>query len=85
MTTLIAHDLTLGYRSDPVLDGLSLTVHPGRVLALAGPNGAGKTTLLRGLARLLRPRSGAVLLDGRDLWRLSERDTARGMKRRSGR
>jgi len=77
MTTLVAHDLTLGYRNGAVLRDLRLTVRPGRVLALAGPNGAGKTTLLRGLARLLRPRQGAVLLDGRDLWQLSERDTAR--------
>lgn len=77
MTTLEAQDLTLGYRNGAVLHRLRLSVRPGRVLALAGPNGAGKTTLLRGLARLLRPRQGAVLLDGRDVWRLSERDVAR--------
>lgn len=77
MTTLEAHDLTLGYRNAAVLRDLRLAVRPGRVLALAGPNGAGKTTLLRALARLLRPWQGAVLLDGRDVWQISERDTAR--------
>lgn len=77
MTTLEAHDLTLGYRNTAVLRDLRLAVRPGRVLALAGPNGAGKTTILRGLARLLRPQRGTVLLDGRDLAQLSERDIAR--------
>lgn len=77
MTTLEAHDLTLGYRNAAVLRDLRLAVRPGRVLALTGPNGAGKTTLLRALARLLRPWQGAVLLDGRDVWQISERDTAR--------
>ena len=77
MANLVAHELALGYGNAAVLRGLSLVVRPGQVLALAGPNGAGKTTLLRGLARLLRPQQGAVLLGGSDLWRLSERDTAR--------
>lgn len=77
MTTLEVHDLTLGYRNGAVLRDLRLAAQPGRVLALAGPNGAGKTTLLRALARLLRPQHGAVLLDGRDVWQISERDTAR--------
>jgi iron complex transport system ATP-binding protein len=62
-----------------VLHDLQLAVCPGSVLALAGPNGAGKTTLLRALARLLRPLHGAVLLDGRDVWSLSERETARSL------
>ncbi len=77
MTTLEVHDLTLGYRHTTVLHNLCLAVQPGRVLTLAGPNGAGKTTLLRALARLLRPRQGTVLLDGSDIWQLSERDAAR--------
>lgn len=77
MNTLEAQALALGYGGRAVLHDLSLTVRPRRVLALAGPNGAGKTTLLRGLARLLRPQRGAVIVNGRDLWRLSERDAAR--------
>jgi iron complex transport system ATP-binding protein len=76
MSCLQAADLDLGYNGHLVVRDLTLVARPGQVLALAGPNGAGKTTLLRGLARLLRPRRGAVLLDGRDVWAFSERQAA---------
>jgi len=42
------------------VDGVTLTVHPGEVLALLGPNGAGKTTTVRMLSSVLRPTSGCV-------------------------
>ncbi|GIX45875.1 MAG: ABC transporter ATP-binding protein [Candidatus Tectimicrobiota bacterium] len=77
MAPLEARDLTCAYAQAPVLRQLELALQPGEVLALIGPNGAGKTTLLRALARLLRPQSGAVLLAGRDVWRLSPRTVAR--------
>lgn len=53
--TLHAHDLRFAYRARSVLQGVSLTVRPGEVLALLGGNGAGKSTLLRLLLGLLRP------------------------------
>ena len=79
MNALETTALTLGYRGRSVLHDLRLAVCPGSVLALAGPNGAGKTTLLRALARLLRPLHGSVLLDGQDVWSMSERETARSL------
>lgn len=60
-------DLVSGYGEVPVLNGVSLTVEPGKVTAVFGPNGAGKSTLLKTLFGLLRPRSGKVLLDGEDV------------------
>jgi iron complex transport system ATP-binding protein len=50
-----------------VLEDASLSLSPGEALALVGPNAAGKSTLVRTLASLLRPESGSVTLDGRDL------------------
>ena len=76
--SLSAEHLTLGYGAGRVVvDGQSLTVPPGRVTAIIGPNGCGKSTLLRGLAGLLRPASGRVLLDGTDITRLPAPDLAR--------
>ncbi len=59
------------------VDGVSLAVGPGELVALYGPSGSGKTTLLMMIAALLRPDSGAVILDGRDVSLLSERQAAR--------
>ena len=64
MTRLEARELTCAYNQHTVLHDLALIVQPGEILASLGPNGAGKTTLLRALARLLRPHTGTVLLDG---------------------
>src|SRR3546814_8530721 len=49
------------------VDDVSFTVRRGMVLGIIGPNGAGKTTLFNLLNGFLRPDSGAVLLDGRDM------------------
>lgn len=72
-------EIVCHYGDRQVLDHLSLAARSGEVLALIGPNGAGKTTVLRALARLLRPRSGRVLLQERDVWSLSPRDVAQNM------
>lgn len=77
MTDIQANDLACGYGRELVLENLSLSAQPGEVLALLGPNGSGKTTLLRALARLLKPRDGSVLLDGKDVWQRHHAEVAR--------
>ncbi|WP_326642461.1 ATP-binding cassette domain-containing protein [Nonomuraea fuscirosea] len=68
---LEAADITLSYGRHQVLDGVSLTMTPGRTLGLAGPSGCGKSTLARVLALLLRPSAGTLTLDGQPIirWR----------------
>jgi putative ABC transport system ATP-binding protein len=58
------------------VDGVSLSVEPGEMVVLYGPSGSGKTTLLLMVAALLAPTSGSVLVNGRDVSSLSEREAS---------
>jgi iron complex transport system ATP-binding protein len=81
---LEARALVCAYQANAqqiILHDVDMALYPGELVGLIGPNGAGKTTLLRALARLLPPKSGQVLLDGRDIWRLSVRQMARRVGR----
>ena len=66
------------------VDGVSLTVKEGELVALYGPSGSGKTTLLLLIAALLRPDSGSVMLDGREISALSDQEAARYRLRELG-
>lgn len=60
-------DVAFGYESDvEVLHGLNLEIQRGDVIAVLGPNGAGKTTFVKHAIGLLKPKSGRVLVNGRD-------------------
>jgi energy-coupling factor transport system ATP-binding protein len=58
-------DVSFAYEAQPVLDGTSLTLRRGEMVALTGPNGVGKTTLAKIAAGLLEPLSGTVETQGR--------------------
>ncbi|WP_405896263.1 ABC transporter ATP-binding protein [Streptomyces sp. NBC_00727] len=74
---LSAHDLTLAYEDRTVVAGLDLEIPDDKVTIVVGPNACGKSTLLRALGRLLKPRRGAVLLDGAELAGLPAKEIAR--------
>jgi len=75
--TLAAQSLTLAYGEHAVIDGMDLEIPPGRITVIVGANGCGKSTLLRALARLIPPKAGQVVLDGKALHGRPTRDVAR--------
>lgn len=74
---LSARGLTLSYGDRTIVEGLDLVIPPGRITAIVGANGCGKSTLLRALARLISPREGQVILDGKALHGRSTKEIAR--------
>ncbi len=73
---LAKHYPAVGGEPVRAVDGVSLKVASGEMVVLYGPSGSGKTTLLLMVATLLGPTSGAVLIDGRDVSSLSEREAS---------
>ncbi|SUD48975.1 Probable siderophore transport system ATP-binding protein YusV [Nocardia otitidiscaviarum] len=69
--------LTLAYGDTPAVTDATVDFPAGALTVIVGRNGCGKSTLLRGLARLIPPAAGAVLLDGGDIGRLPARTLAR--------
>ncbi len=73
---LVKHYPAVGGEPVRAVDGVSLEVAAGEIVALYGPSGSGKTTLLLMVATLLAPTAGTVLIGGRDLASLSEREAS---------
>ncbi|MDE2720693.1 ABC transporter ATP-binding protein [Candidatus Palauibacter polyketidifaciens] len=77
---LVLEDVRLGFgRGGEVLEGVSLEVAAGQVVALVGASGSGKSTVADLLSRQLDPDGGRVLLDGRDLRELALADVRRNV------
>ena len=70
-------EVSAGYGDEPVITGISLAVADGEFVGLVGPNGSGKSTVVRVMSRVLRPRTGQVLLEGRDLHGMPAAQAAR--------
>mgnify|MGYP005832193249 CR=1 FL=1 len=65
------------YSKYRALKGVSLDVSPGEVVSLVGPNGSGKSTLIKCIAGIMRPSSGTITLDGKDLSKMDRSEMAR--------
>jgi branched-chain amino acid transport system ATP-binding protein len=74
---LVVDDVHTYYHDSYVLQGVSLTVPKGEVVAVLGRNGVGKTTLIRSIIAFTSPRRGRVLLHGHDVTRLPAYGVAR--------
>jgi phospholipid/cholesterol/gamma-HCH transport system ATP-binding protein len=76
-------DVRFGYDARTVLDGISMTIPRGKVVAIMGGSGCGKTTILRLIGGQLRPASGQVRVDGRSVPDL-DREGLYELRRRIG-
>ena len=74
---LRAENLTLGYADADIVKDLDVQIPDGRITVIVGANACGKSTLLRGLARLLAPRGGQVVLDGTSVQDMKSIDVAK--------
>ena len=77
MALIEAKSVTLAYTDKPVLTDISMEVREGEVVTLLGPNGSGKSTLLKSLLGLIRPKNGTILLCGRDIASIPQKELAR--------
>ncbi len=77
MVTLELKDLHFSYNGIKALAGVNLSMRGGDLVGLVGPNGSGKSTLLKNLDRIIVPKKGKVLLDGKDLSSMKRREIAR--------
>ncbi len=77
MNRLEAEGLRYSYGAQPAVKDVSAHAEHGEFVGIIGPNGSGKSTLLKCLYRAIKPQKGTVTLDGRDINRMSYRESAR--------
>lgn len=79
MVTITLNHISVGLGGRRILQDISASLEPGSLVGVIGPNGAGKSTLVRSLLGLVRPASGAVLLNGRPILGMPRRDVAQAL------
>jgi len=70
-------NLICGYDSKFFLQDINFKVAGGELVGIIGPNGSGKTTLLRAITRVLKPKKGEILLEGKNIWQLPLKELAK--------
>jgi iron complex transport system ATP-binding protein len=74
---ITAQAITFSYQSTPTLNDVSLELQDSEVLGLIGPNGSGKTTLLKCLNKILQPKQGKIILDKKEISKMSRLEVAK--------
>ena len=76
---LLIDNISFSYGEMEALDGVTIEVHKGEIVSLVGANGAGKSTLLKCIDRILKPQRGVVLLDGKNIAKISSREISKSI------
>lgn len=79
MSAIEVQSITAGYGKHIILENVSVRIPKGKVTMIIGPNGCGKSTLLKHIARIKRPGKGRILLEQKDMAKLSAKAIARKM------
>ncbi len=74
---LKVQNLICGYDSKFLLQDINFRMDTGEFVGIIGPNGSGKTTLLRAITRMLKPKTGAILLEEKDIWQMGFKELAK--------
>ncbi|MGL5722684.1 MAG: ABC transporter ATP-binding protein [Brevinema sp.] len=77
MPIIQSQNLSLAYGNHVIIENLNLSIPAGKISILIGSNGCGKSTLLRSIARLLKPKSGNIIVDGRDVHQCNSKELAK--------
>jgi ABC-type cobalamin/Fe3+-siderophores transport system ATPase subunit len=77
VSRLHGHDVMLAYDHRVVCEQLDVEIIDGSLTVIVGPNACGKSTLLRALARMLKPSTGSVILDGQQIGSIASKEVAR--------
>ncbi|MCW4014804.1 MAG: ABC transporter ATP-binding protein [Candidatus Bathyarchaeota archaeon] len=74
---LTVSDVTFSYNSSLSLDGVSFELQESQILGIIGPNGSGKTTLLKCINKILKPKSGSIILNDNEIQKMSRLQIAK--------
>ena len=74
MTFFVGEKMTGGYGGPDIISSCSLNVDRGEIVTILGPNGAGKATAMKAMLGLLNLKSGTVMIDGKDISKLTPQD-----------
>lgn len=77
MMSLNTAHLNISYGERMIVEDLNISIPQGKITALVGANGSGKSTVLKTMARILQPKSGTVLLNGKSIHKQSTREVAK--------
>ncbi|WP_286857300.1 MULTISPECIES: ABC transporter ATP-binding protein [unclassified Methanothrix] len=77
MIKLQAKDMDFGYNSSKILQNVNFEIAPSKLVTIVGPNGSGKSTLIKCIDRILAPQGGSILIDRKDVTRMTRMDMAK--------